>query len=604
MAHALRRIWRRFLSHAGSRDVEVVYHPTYGVPIPVLDYDAERATRILAFLSDEGLLRLRNVATPDPTSLRALRRVHTDGYLESLQEDEAWVAILGSAISPRQQADLLDLQLAMSGGTILAARLARRRGVAAHLGGGLHHARAGQGHGYCVFNDVAVAIADLRSHGFDGPVLVVDLDLHDGEGTREIFADDTTVHTLSIHNRDLDVAPDALESTSVALGSGVDDRTYLDALRVTLPPVFERVRPRLVFFLAGCDPAGDDALGDWSLSAAGLLERDRLVQSLARERDRPVPLVTLLAGGYGRHAWRYSARYLSGLLNGGQQIEPPLTFELTLSRFRRLASRLHASELTRDPTDRWTLSDEDILGPLQSPAAPTRFLGYYTHHGLELLLEQYGLMDRLRARGFSKLRVELGLASGAGDTARVFSAEVPEEPLIEIRLRRDARTLPGMDLLCVEWLMLQDPRTTFHPARPSLLPGQHHPGLGLLREVVAMLVVGCERVGIDGIVFSPSRYHLARSPRRFARFLDPEVEARYRAISKPLQGIALAEASHAVETGRVVDGETGERVGWSPTPMVIPVSDRLRAWVTRPDYEEAVVAHAPPVPYRLVSASD
>lgn len=594
----LRRLWRRLVGNRNARGVDLVYHESYGRAIPLASYDAERAARILVFLSDEGLVDLSTLRRPEPVSLRSLRAVHSDAYLESLQQNEAWLPIVGAPIPARQQAELLELHVTMCGGTILAARLARRRrSIAVNLGGGFHHARAAQGHGFCVFNDVALAIADLRREGFSRPILVVDLDLHDGEGTREIFARDESVHTLSIHNHDLDVAADAVASTRLALGDGVGDRVYLEAIEATLPPLMESVRPGLVFYLAGCDPARDDALGNWQVSAQGLLDRDRRVLELTRGGRRKLPLVLVLAGGYGRHAWRYTARFLSWRLGGGRGVEPPATFDLTLGRFRRIAAGLRATELTREPSDDWMLDDDD-LDALGATAKPSRFLGYYTRHGLELLLEQFGFMERLRQRGFTRLRLELDLTSGTGHTARVLSGDLPE-PLLEIRLRRDARSIEGMALLSVEWLQLQDPRTAFDSGRPPL-PGQRHPGLGLLREVVAILVVGCERTGIDGIVFNPSRYHLARSPRRFARFIDPVVEARYRALSATLRGMPLPQASQAVEDGRVVDAATGEPLVWTPAPMVIPVSERLKRWVSRDAYERRVAASTPSAGYRLV----
>ena len=145
----------------------------------------------------------------------------------------------------------LDLQRLMAGGTIQAVRLAMRTGgIAVHLGGGFHHALPDAGAGFCVFNDVAIAIRRLRARGFLAPILVVDLDLHDGNGTRRIFAEDPSVHTFSIHN-DHWGETDALASTAIALGGGVEDATYLAALRDALPPVVESLRPGLVIYVAG-----------------------------------------------------------------------------------------------------------------------------------------------------------------------------------------------------------------------------------------------------------------------------------------------------------------------------------------------------------------
>ena len=304
----------------------------------------------------------------------------------------------------------LDLQRLMAGGTIQATRLAMRTGgIAVHLGGGFHHAMPDAGLGFCVFNDVAVAIRRLRGRGFAEPVLVVDLDLHDGNGTRRIFADDPTVHTFSIHN-DHWGDTEAVASTSIALGPGVGDARFLGALREALPPVFEAVKPGLVVYLAGTDPAEDDPIGNWRLSAGALFERDRFVTSLARPDGNPCPMVVVLAGGYGRHAWRYSARYVLWLA-AGRAIEPAEEEVLALRRFRRLGRDLRDAERVDDGLA-FTLSEEDLVGLLPGPARPSRFLGYFSRHGVELLLERAGVLPQLRARGFRTLRVELDTREG------------------------------------------------------------------------------------------------------------------------------------------------------------------------------------------------
>ena len=234
--------------------------------------------------------------------------------LHSLEDPGALTPVLGFRLDAREADRFLCFQRLTCGGTLRAARSALyRRQVMVNLGGGLHHAEADRGSGFCVFNDVAVAIRSLRRQGFDRPILVIDLDLHDGDGTRAIFADDATVHTFSIHNRDLGQA-NAVADTRLALGSGVEDRQYLEAVRGHLPPVFADFKPGLVFYLAGSDPGVDDKLGDWRITLDGLLARDRLVMELVRPfagNGPTIPTVILLAGGYGPLAWRHGAALFS-----------------------------------------------------------------------------------------------------------------------------------------------------------------------------------------------------------------------------------------------------------------------------------------------------
>jgi acetoin utilization deacetylase AcuC-like enzyme len=313
---AMARAARRSLYRLRARGVPVVHDVRYQRSVYGVPMDPLRGDKVLGALDDAGLVRPALVSEPRPVSLQNLLRVHTLDYLQALLEPEALTRILGVEVRAPEAEATLDLQRLMAGGTIHATRLALRTGgVAVHLGGGFHHAMPDAGLGFCVFNDVAVAIRRLQARGFEEPVLVVDLDLHDGNGTRRVFSDDPTVHTFSIHN-DHWGETEAVASTAIALGAGVGDDLFLRTLKESLPPVFEAVKPGLVVYVAGTDPADDDPIGNWRLTAAGLFERDRLVTSLVRGGDRTCPMAVVLAGGYGRHAWRYTARFLLWLASG------------------------------------------------------------------------------------------------------------------------------------------------------------------------------------------------------------------------------------------------------------------------------------------------
>lgn len=216
----LRRV-RRALRPGRGR---FVYHPDYRRSIPGVPLDALRGERILSFLVDRALVRRRDLSLPQPASVENLLRVHHADYLRRLDRPETVASIIGAPIGPEEARHAVELQRLEVGGTIQATRLALRfGGPVVHLGGGFHHAAPDRGMGFCIFNDVAVAIARLRARQFREPILVVDLDLHDGNGTRAAFATDPTVHTFSIHNAAWDDAP-AVASTSLALGTGVGDR--------------------------------------------------------------------------------------------------------------------------------------------------------------------------------------------------------------------------------------------------------------------------------------------------------------------------------------------------------------------------------------------
>jgi acetoin utilization deacetylase AcuC-like enzyme len=589
-APSLRNTWSRLLRRArrharslrqGLRDRRrgpcFVYHPAYAAEELAGPYDLHRPDRILHYLEREGLLRRGALHRPRPASLDRLRLVHTRAYLESLEAPDALTPIVGEPLRPELHDAFLAGSRAMVGGTLRATKLALRRGaVAVNLGGGFHHAHRDRGHGFSCFHDVAVAIATWRARGWREPVLVVDLDVHDGDGTRALFAQDPTVHTFSLHNRTLGTG-EAVADTCVALGPDVDDPTLLAAVREHLPPVLAAVQPALVFYLAGSDGHRHDRLGNWRLDHAGLVARDQLVLGLLRDGAPRRPVVYLLAGGYGHHAWRHPAATFSWLLTGEAVIRPPLQLELPLDHYRRLRPFFaHPEPAAGGPlAEGWALTAEDLPGLGGVPS--TQFLDAIPAHGLEVVLEKSGLLDRLRARGFRKLEVATDLRDPVGHLLRVVDVGGPApRPLVELKLRRDLTCAPPYALLAVEWLLLQNARGAFVLGRPPL-PGQRYPGLGLLRDVTAMLVVLCERLELDGLTFLPAHFHMADIAREAAVFWEPDAAARHAAVREALRGLRLPEMDRAVRRGEVIDTRTGQPYAFEPARMVLPVSARLQA---------------------------
>ncbi|RMG47893.1 MAG: histone deacetylase [Acidobacteria bacterium] len=561
-----------------------VHGPEYSQALPSSDVDRHRGERILAFLDSRGLLPSR-VVRPPPASVRDLEEVHDPTYVAALESPETARDAFGFELDPPQLDRIVAMQRAMAGGTVLAARAALgRRPLAVNLGGGLHHARRARAGGFCLVNDIGVAVAALRREGFDGRVLVVDLDMHDGDGTRLLFAGDATVHTFSIH-ADHWAPTAAVESTSVSLGHDVGDAELLGALRRELPAILLRFRPRLVFYVAGVDGAASDPRGTWRLTPEGLLARDLAVyQAVRRAAGRP-GLVVLLGGGYGPDAWRPTARWLGRILSGGRRDEPPPTEELVLGRYRAAAQRLD-EELLAAPRggEGLLLTAEDIAPALGLRTGADRFLGFYSPHGVEVALERLGLLERIRQLGFAHPVLEFDLSGEAGQVVRLYGDPDRRELLGELRARSRDDAVPGFRLLAVEWLLLQNPRAVFPPDRPPL-PGQQHPGLGLLRDVVALLVLACERLGLDGLLFVPAHYHMAAQSSRLLRFLDPERQGRFEAMRQRLAGMPLAVANRLLEEGRVVDAATGRPVRWEPAPMVLAVSPALKERIGGEEYE-------------------
>ncbi len=600
-------MWNRIRAWFGGRmdppGPRFIIHHSYELPGALAAYDGRRPFRILSYLEKRRLLRQGMVRRPRPASLKRLQRVHDPDYIRALEEPGALTEILGLAVGPEVEDRFLGFQRAVCGGTLRATRLAlQRRRVAMNLGGGLHHAGRSRGSGFCVFNDVALAIDALRDKGHDFPVLVVDLDVHDGDGTRSIFADDPTVHTFSIHNQDLG-STDAVASTSIALGADVEDEAYLAAIREHLPPVVAQVRPGCVFYLAGADPALDDRLGNWRISLDGLLARDRFVLEqigMDRVRGGDTACVILTAGGYGPRAWRHGAALGSWLLTGDARLDIPLDHELPVGHYRRIVRLMknpdHGAPDDTGNGDDWGLTPDEFAGA--AGGRETRFLGHISHHGIELLLEESGLLERLRKRGYKELSVVLELDDPLGHTLRIVTGGATPLVLLELRLRVDRTALPGRTLLMVEWLLIQDAEHRFEMTRP-LLPGQTYPGLGLLRDTAAVLIVACERLELDGLAFTPSHYHLARLSRPQARCADPEREGWFRAVFKAVRHLHLNEAVAVVEGGGLEEVESARTVEWKPSLLVIPVSGDLRSYFGAGPWETAAQAAAQELRARL-----
>ena len=244
-----------------------------------------------------GLVAPENLHDPERASLEAVELVHTADYVQRLSTgdlDEQELRALGF---PWSEA-LVERTFRAAGGTVEASGAALDRGIAMNLAGGTHHAFADRGEGFCVFNDVAIAIRSLQREGRIVRAVVIDLDVHQGNGTHAIFAADPTVFTFSMHggrNYPFRKVPGSLD---LELADGTGDDAYLAALARTLPHVLATARANLVIYLAGADPHEGDRLGRLKLTHDGLRRRDQMVLEQCREIGLPVCLT--IAGGYGR----------------------------------------------------------------------------------------------------------------------------------------------------------------------------------------------------------------------------------------------------------------------------------------------------------------
>jgi len=232
---------------------------------------------------------------PEPATDAELGRAHDPAYVRAVADgrlDERAMRRIGFPWSPA----MVERSRRSAGATLGACRSALDAGVGVNLAGGTHHAHRAFGEGFCVFNDAAVAIRTLQWEGALRRALVVDLDVHQGDGTAAIFAGDPDVVTLSIHGRQNFPFRKAASTIDVELDDGTGDDAYLGTLGNVLPRAIERARPDLAIYLAGADPYAGDRLGRLALSKAGLADRDRYV--LDRLAAAGVPVAIVMAGGY------------------------------------------------------------------------------------------------------------------------------------------------------------------------------------------------------------------------------------------------------------------------------------------------------------------
>ena len=276
--------------------MRVAYSPGYVVPLPEghrfpMPKFALLHERLLA----EGLLRAEQVVEPSPAAWTDLERVHDRVYLENFRRGALDRGALRRLGLPWSEALVRRSRLAVQG-TLEAVRMAQADGIAANLAGGTHHAFPDRGEGFCVFNDVAVAIRAARAQGRLRRALVVDLDVHQGNGTAAIFAGDPETYTFSVHGARNYPFRKLRSSHDVALPDGTGDSDYLQQLESHLPFVLEEARADVAIYVAGVDPVRGDRFGRLSLSRGGLARRERYVLRTLRAAELPVAIV--MGGGY------------------------------------------------------------------------------------------------------------------------------------------------------------------------------------------------------------------------------------------------------------------------------------------------------------------
>ena len=299
--------------------IPLVHHPDYVAPAPGRStYRWNKNGLIRDLLLSEG----NRIAWHEPVAMPRM-------WLEAVHDPD-YVAQVLAANVPADKTRRIGFPVTpavarraavVPGGTWLAAHLALEHGFAANSAGGSHHALADTGAGYCVFNDLAIAAVRLIEEGTVDRLLVVDCDVHQGDGTASLLAGRAGLATYSIHAEKNFPARKARSTLDVPLADGTGDDDYLATLEATLTPLLDAFRPQLVLYQAGVDPFAGDRLGRLSLTLDGLIRRERLIARLMTTRG--IPIASTVGGGYGDDALEIARRHVTAILTlGGAALRP------------------------------------------------------------------------------------------------------------------------------------------------------------------------------------------------------------------------------------------------------------------------------------------
>jgi acetoin utilization deacetylase AcuC-like enzyme len=276
---------------------KLVYHEQYDLNLGAHVFPSQKFKLIAEKLAKDGIANREDFVRPERASDEDILRVHTKDWVHKLKTGTLTLCEQMKLEVPYSK-ELVEAFWLAAGGTIAAAEAALRDGFGCNIGGGFHHAYPGHGEGFCAIHDVAVAIRRLQHDRQIGKAMVIDTDVHHGNGTAAIFAKDETVFTLSIHQLNNYPAHKPASSLDLDMEDGVEDEEYLNALFPAVQKSLEKFRPEMVFYIGGADPYRDDQLGGLDLSMTALKARDKGVFEEARKRK--IPVVTALAGGYAR----------------------------------------------------------------------------------------------------------------------------------------------------------------------------------------------------------------------------------------------------------------------------------------------------------------
>ena len=275
--------------------MNLVYSDKYEVDLGNHPFITTKYRLVSERLVKEGLITPRDLLLAPYATDEDLLLVHTKEYVDKIKSLSLSFSELLVLELPLSK-EIVDASIICCGGTILACELALKTGIGIHIGGGFHHSFPDHGEGFCIFNDMAIAIKKMEKERKARKFMIIDCDLHQGNGNAYIFRDNKNVFTFSIHEENIYPIPKQKSSLDIGLPAGTTDEEYLLKLQQNIPDIIDKHKPELILYQAGADLYEYDQLGHLKLTKEGILNRDKFIYEQVKNRD--IPIVVLLGGGY------------------------------------------------------------------------------------------------------------------------------------------------------------------------------------------------------------------------------------------------------------------------------------------------------------------
>lgn len=288
------------------KKLPIIYHPHYDIPVPKIhSFVGNKFSDLFTYLQDHYFQNL-DILTPSSATFENLKKSHEIDYINKVTNDQLTKDHLRLINLPWSER-LRERSFLETEGTFLTAKKSLETGLSCHVGGGTHHAHFDHGYGFCVFNDLAYTAINLIKEKLVTKVLILDLDVHQGDGTIDICKKYSSIYTCSIHSNSNFPYEKKQGWMDVSLPSAIGDDEYLETLKKTLQSIHEQITPDIVLYDAGVDIFLDDKLGNLKVSLDGIRQRDHMV--LDHYRKKNIPIATVIGGGYSKDHQELASRH-------------------------------------------------------------------------------------------------------------------------------------------------------------------------------------------------------------------------------------------------------------------------------------------------------